>query len=75
MGKGKNQHVVPHNSEWAVKGAGNSKPTKIVETQKKAIAIAKEISKNQESELFIHGRNGQIRERDSFGNDPYPPKG
>jgi hypothetical protein len=75
MGKGKNQHVVPHNGDWAVKGAGNSKPTKIVETQREAIVIAKEISKNQESELFIHGRNGQIRERDSFGNDPYPPKG
>lgn len=75
MGKGKNQHVVPYNGDWAVKGAGNSKPTKIVETQREAIVIAKEISKNQKSELFLHRRNGQIRERDSFGNDPYPPKG
>ena len=75
MGKGKNQHVVPHNGDWAVKGAGNSKPTKIVETQKEAIAIAKEISTNQEAELFIHGRNGQIRERNSYGNDDCPPKG
>jgi hypothetical protein len=24
---------------------------------------------------FIHNRQGQIRERDSYGNDPYPPKG
>lgn len=29
----------------------------------------------QESELFIHGRNGRIRERDSYGNDQFPPKG
>jgi hypothetical protein len=26
-------------------------------------------------ELLIHGRNGQIRERDSHGHDPFPPQG
>ncbi len=75
MANGKNQHVVPHSGDWAVKGDGNSRTTRIVETQKEAIEIAKEISKNQESELFIHGRNGQIRERNSYGNDDFPPKG
>jgi len=69
----KSQHVVPHGPEWAVKGEGNSKATVVVETQNAAIKIAKEIAKNQESELFIHGRNGQIRERNSYGNDPFPP--
>lgn len=75
MSKGKNQHVVPHNGEWAIKGAGNGKATKVVETQKEAIKIAREISINQESEMFIHGRNGQIRERNTYGEDNYPPKG
>lgn len=75
MSKGKNQHVVPQNGDWAVKGEGNQKATKVVETQKEAIEIAKEIAKNQESELLIHGKNGQIRDRNSYGNDPYPPKG
>ena len=36
---------------------------------------AKEICKNQKSELFIHGEDGKIRERNSYGNDPFPPKG
>ena len=75
MSKGKNQHVVPHNGEWAIKGAGNGKATKLVETQKEAIEIARKISINQESELFIHGKNGQIRERNTYGKDSYPPKG
>ena len=75
MSKGKNQHVVPHNGNWAVKGAGNEKATKVVETQKEAIKIAREISKNQGSELLIHGKNGQIRDKDSHGSDSYPPKG
>ena len=72
---GKNQHVVKHSEGWAVKGAGNSKATKVVETQKEAINLAKQIAKNQHSEMLIHGENGQIREKNSYGNDPFPPKG
>ncbi|WP_428844897.1 DUF2188 domain-containing protein [Klebsiella pneumoniae] len=33
------------------------------------------MSRNQESELVIHRPNGQIRDRDSYGKDPFPPKG
>lgn len=72
---GKNQHVVPHPSGWAVRGAGNSRATSVHETQRQATKQARAIAQNQSSELLIHGRNGQIRERDSYGNDPFPPKG
>ena len=70
----KNQHVVPHGKEWAVKGAGNEKATKITDTQKQAIDAAKEIAKHQKSEVVIHGTDGKIRDKDSYGNDPNPPK-
>ncbi len=73
---GKNQHVTPHpNGGWQVKGEGNNRATARTDTQADAVKIARTISRNQESELFIHGKNGQIRERDSHGNDPYPPQG
>ncbi|EHL78044.1 DUF2188 domain-containing protein [Bacillus smithii] len=72
---GKNQHVTPHpGGGFQVKGAGNSRATKIFETQREAIAYGREIAKNQQSELLIHNRKGQIRERNSYGNDPFPPK-
>ena len=71
---GKNQHVVPHEKGWAVKGAGSSKATKVVDTQKEAIKIATEIAKNQKSDTKIHGENGKIRAGNSYGNDPCPPK-
>ena len=71
---GKNQHVVKKGKDWAVKGAGNQKATKIVRTQKQAIEVAKGIAKNQKSEVVIHGRDGKIRDKDSYGNDPNPPK-
>lgn len=72
---GKNQHVVPVDDQWGIKGEGNQKYTGLYDTQAEAIARAREISRNQCSELFIHGRDGRIRERDSHGNDPFPPKG
>jgi len=67
---GKNQHVVPHNGEWGVRGAGNSKVTVTVPTQTEATRIAREIAINQGSEVIIHRPNGQIRDSDSYGNDP-----
>ena len=73
---GKNQHVTPSpGGGWQVKGARNSKATKITKTQSEAIKLAKNIAKNQQSELFIHNQKGQIRERSSYGNDPFPPRG
>jgi uncharacterized protein YdaT len=69
------QHVVQHPEGWAVRKSGSDRVTEVFNTQKEAIDRAREISKNQETEMFIHGRDGRIRERDSFGNDSFPPKG
>ena len=71
----KNQHVVPHGDQWAVKGEGNNKNTLITQTQSEAIDKAKGIAQNQKSELIIHNRHGQIREKNTYGHDPNPPKG
>jgi uncharacterized protein YdaT len=71
----KNQHVVPHQEGWAVRGEGNSRVTSMHETQREAIEVARQISQHQHSELVIHGRDGKIRDKDSHGHDPFPPKG
>lgn len=71
----KNQHVVTHKDGWAVKSEGAHRATKVVPTQGEAIEIAKGIAQNNNSELFIHGRDGLIRERNTYGRDPYPPEG
>ena len=71
---GKNQHVVPTpKGKWGVRGEGNSKITKETSTQTQAIDIARDIAKNQESEVIIHRKDGTIRDKDSFGKDPCPP--
>lgn len=72
---GKNQHVVPRPNGWAVKGAGNSRATSLHETQAEATQAARDIAMNQRSEVLVHRPNGQIREKNSYGNDPSPPEG
>ncbi len=72
---GKNQHVVSRENGWAVRGEGNQRDTSHHRTQAEAESAAREIATNQKSEVLIHGENGRIRERNSYGNDPFPPKG
>lgn len=71
----KSQHAVPHQDGWAVKREGKPKVTKVHDTQKDAISHAKEIAKNQESQIKIYSRDGKIRDEHTYGKGPYPPKG
>jgi uncharacterized protein YdaT len=71
----RNQHVVPLGNGWAVKKEGSNRFTVITDNQRDAIRVAREIAKNQKSELIVHGKDGKIREKNSYGNDPHPPKG
>ncbi len=71
---GRKQHVVPSGDGWGVRGAGNERLTSRHDTKAEAEAAAREIARNQRSEVVIHGRNGRIQDSDSYGNDPNPPR-
>lgn len=71
----RNQHVVPREDGWAIQGAGATRATELFDRKSDAVDRAREISRNQGTELLIHGRNGQIQSKDSHGNDKFPPKG
>lgn len=71
----KQVHVTKRDNGWAVKTAGSEKAVKITHTQKEAIEVGKSIAQNQKSELIIHGTDGKIREKNSYGNDPQSTKG
>lgn len=71
---GSSQHVVPNDGTWGVRGEGNSRLTSQHNTQAAAIEAARQIAQNQRSEVVIHRRDGRIRDKDSYGNDPCPPK-
>ncbi len=61
-----NQHVVPHEEGWAVKGAGNERYTGVYQYQRDAIDRAKEIARNYGSTVIIHGEDGKVRDSISY---------
>ena len=71
----KGQHVVPNGGKWAVRRSGAERASGVFSTQKEAIIRGTELAKNQGTELYVHGKDGRIRERSTFGKDTYPPKG
>lgn len=58
-----NQHVVPHENGWAIKGEGNTRYTDTFKKQSTAIRRAKTIAKNQGGDVIIHRADGSIRDR------------
>lgn len=71
----KTQHVVKNpDGGWAVKKGGSTKATKVHKTQEDAIRHGREIARAQNAEFYVHGRDGRIREKDSYGKDSCPPK-
>lgn len=68
-------HTVKHDHGWANKRPGSDRVSSVHRTQEEAIERGREIARKEGVEHLIHGRDGRIRERNSYGNDPHPPKG
>jgi hypothetical protein len=69
-------HVVPsHEGGWSVRRGGGARASRHFDTKQQAVDYGREVSRNQETELRIHNRDGRIAQSDSHGRDPYPPKG
>ncbi len=76
MAQSKSHHVVPSpEGGWNVRRGCAVRISGHFDTKIQAVDAARGISRNQRTELFIHGQNGRIQSRDSHGNDPFPPKG
>lgn len=76
MPNSKNIHVVKTPTGWAGKREGADRASFTGNTQAEVVARATEIARREQGEVLIHRRdNNQIRERNTFGKDPFPPKG
>lgn len=67
-------HVVKGDSGWNTKISGNSRPSSTHDTKADALNYGKSLAQAYQTELVIHGRDGKIQDKDSFGPDPYPPR-
>ena len=70
----KDIHVVPHKDGWATKKEGAGRAGSVHDTQHSAIERAKDQAKREKTEVVIHRKDGRIRDNDSYGNDPFPPR-
>lgn len=75
MSKNKQVHVTQRpDGDWQAKRGGAERAGSIHGTQADAIDAARNTAINLGGEVVIHGRDGKIRDSDSYGNDPNPPK-
>ncbi len=73
----KNIHTVFNSGRgmWENKKEGSSAPVSSHHTKNNALDRAEKIAGQAKVEHFIHGKDGKIQERNSYGNDSFPPRG
>jgi Uncharacterized protein conserved in bacteria (DUF2188) len=74
MAKG-DVHVVPSDEGWRVEIAADGRAWSVHRTQAEARLAAREIARRNKRELLLHGRDGRIRERNTYGKDPRKTRG
>jgi len=68
-------HVIPQiGGGWSVRKSGAARANRTFETKQDAIGHARDVAKKSGVELVIHGRDGTIRERTTYGRDPLQPR-
>jgi len=74
MANRNNVHIVQRDSGWGTLREGGQRSSQVFDTQAEAIRAGRDMARQGQGELLIHGEDGKIRARDSYGNDPCPPK-
>ena len=71
----KNVHTVPHEDGWANRRDDAARVSKVFPTKEAAQRAGRDTAKREGVEHLIHNKDGQISERNSYGKDPFPPRG
>jgi len=71
----KNIWTVPHGDGWANRREGASRVSETFDTKREAQQAGRDAARRDHVEHIIQDRHGQIDQRNSYGHDPYPPKG
>ena len=63
-------HVVNEGGQWCVKLEGATRARSKRRTQAEAMTAGRATARKAKTELLVHGRDGAIRTRSSYGKDP-----
>lgn len=76
MSQNRDIHVTPRDDGgWNVRRENADRASSVHDTQAEAAAEGRRLARQNHVEFNLHGRDGQVREKDSYGNDPNPLKG
>lgn len=71
----RSQHVVPNpQGGWSVRQSGAARASKTFGTQAEAVKYGRTVAKRAQSEFYVHRNDGTIREKNSYAQDPFPPR-
>ncbi|WP_296763955.1 DUF2188 domain-containing protein [Sediminimonas sp.] len=76
MTKKENYWTSPRaDGRWASQREGSQRPSRVFDTQRESWEYSQDRARDTGGEAILQGRGGQIRERNTYGRDPFPPKG
>lgn len=61
-------HTLPYEGAWAVKVEGSSRLETILESRSEAELRGRELAQQRGAEHVVHGADGRILERNTYGN-------
>ncbi|HZV70701.1 MAG TPA: DUF2188 domain-containing protein [Saprospiraceae bacterium] len=63
----KTNHVIPSKGGvWAVKKSGSSRSSQTFERKEDAVKYGRNLSRKENTDLFVHKKDGTIQERNSY---------
>ncbi len=68
-------HTVPHGDGWANRREGSDRVSRAFDTKAQAQQAGRDTARREHTEHVVHRKDDTIGEKNSYGNDPYPPPG
>ena len=69
----RNVHTVHNSKGWTNRYENSSRTLGYYSTKAEAQAVGREKAMKNGIEHIIHGLDGKIQNKNSYGNDPFPP--
>jgi hypothetical protein len=72
----KDRHVIASTSGgWSVHSSGASRASRRFDRQSDAVRYARDLAREERTDLYVHRKDGTVRRRDSYADDHSPQRG
>lgn len=75
MGRARNVWTGPHEDGWANRVEGNQRASRVFPSKSEAESAGRDQARRAGVEHIVQRRDGTIQRRNSYGDDPFPPRG